>query len=279
MAQFEIKHRLTGAVMFACELSAEVAGREYGFRLGFAVKKAVEARADLRFANLQFADLQFADLRFADLRFANLQSANLQSADLQFADLRSADLRFANLQSANLQSADLQFADLRSADLRFANLQSANLQSADLQFADLRFANLQSANLQSANLQSADLQFADLQSANLQSADNADFAIARTRILADGDLIGWKKCGGRVIVKLQIPADAKRSHASGRKCRAEFVRVLEVIGAEVGISAHDGKTAYRVGETVTPDAFCDDWQQECAQGVHFFITRAEAEAY
>ena len=82
-----------------------------------------------------------------------------------------------------------------------------------------------------------------------------------------------------MIVKLRIPADARRCHAFGRKCRAEFADVLEVIGAEVGISQHDGKTEYRVGERVVPDRFDDDWRKECAPGIHFFITRTEAEAY
>ncbi len=82
-----------------------------------------------------------------------------------------------------------------------------------------------------------------------------------------------------MIVKLRIPADARRSHAFGRKCRAEFADVLEVIGAEIGISKHDGKTEYRVGQRVTPDAFDANWADECSNGVHFFITRLEAEAY
>ena len=52
---FEIKSRFTSAVMFSCELSAEVAGMEYRFQLGFAVKKAVEAGANLSGANLSGA--------------------------------------------------------------------------------------------------------------------------------------------------------------------------------------------------------------------------------
>jgi hypothetical protein len=55
--------------------------------------------------------------------------------------------------------------------------------------------------------------------------------------------------------------------------------VLEVLGAEVGIAAHDGKTAYRAGERVTAHEWCEDYTQECAGGIHFFITRAEAEAW
>ena len=82
-----------------------------------------------------------------------------------------------------------------------------------------------------------------------------------------------------MLVKLRIPADARRSNAFGRKCRAEFADVLEVIGAEVGISSHDGKTEYRVGQRVTPDSFDDNWMDECSHGVHFFITRLEAEEY
>ena len=120
---------------------------------------------------------------------------------------------------------------------------------------------------------------ANLSGADLRSAKDADLAIAVTRILPEGDLIGWKKCRNDVIVKLRIPADARRSHAFGRKCRAEFADVLEVIGSEIGISKHDGKTEYRVGQRVTPDAFDDNWTDECSSGVHFFITRLEAEAY
>jgi len=92
-------------------------------------------------------------------------------------------------------------------------------------------------------------------------------------------LIGWKKCRDNTIVKVAIPAAAKRSHAFGRKCRAEFVDVLEVIGADRAISKHDNETTYAAGERVTCDEWCEDWRQECAGGIHFFITREEAEAY
>ena len=167
----------------------------------------------------------------------------------------------------------------KRAYLRGAYLQGADLQGADLQGAYLRGADLQGAYLRGADLRGADLRGADLRGAYLRGAVDADLAIAMTRILPEGDLIGWKKCSGQVIVKLRIPADARRSHAFGRKCRAEFADVLEVIGAEVGVSSHDGKTQYVAGQRVVPDAFDPEWTNECASGVHFFITRAEAEAY
>jgi hypothetical protein len=155
----------------------------------------------------------------------------------------------------------------------------ANLADANLADANLAEANLAGANLADANLAGAYLAEANLAGAYLADVKNADFTIAQTRILPDGDLIGWKKCMQGVIVKLRIPEAAKRSHAFGRKCRAEYADVVEVIGADVGISKHDSSTEYRVGQRVIPDRFDENWAEECSSGIHFFITRLEAEAY
>ena len=195
------------------------------------------------------------------------------------ADLDSGlHLRYA-LEKATHSGANLRGAYLLGAYLRGAYLSGAYLSGAYLRDANLSGANLRGADLRGAYLSGAYLRDADLSDADLRGAAGADLAIAMTRILPDGELIGWKKCRHGVIVKLRIPAEAKRSHAFGRKCRAEFADVLEVIGAEVGISSHDGETEYRVGQRVTPDSFDDNWTDECSHGVHFFITRLEAEAY
>ena len=83
-----------------------------------------------------------------------------------------------------------------------------------------------------------------------------------------------------VIVKLRIPEAAKAlSCIRAQVPRAEYADVIGVIGADVGISQHDGRTEYRVGQRVTPDRFDENWQEECSSGIHFFITRLEAEAY
>jgi hypothetical protein len=104
--------------------------------------------------------------------------------------------------------------------------------------------------------------------------------MAMVSICPEGDIIGWKKCKGGVIVKLLIPADAKRSNATGRKCRAEYAKVLEIFGDDIALSDYDGgKTIYKAGETVIPDKWDDNRWDECSNGIHFFITRAEAEAY
>jgi len=180
-----------------------------------------------------------------------------------------------DLRGANLRGADLRGANLRGANLRWANLSGANLSGANLSGADLYRANLSGANLRGADLSDANLRWAGLYGAK----DIPEIAKAQTLITPDGDIIGWKKCQSGVIVKLLIPSSAKRHNATGRKCRAEYADVLEVIGAEVGISKHDGMTEYRVGQRVTCDKWGEDRFEECSGGIHFFITRIEAENY
>ena len=207
---------------------------------------------------------------------ADAVSAAVKSgANLSGADLSGANLSGANLSRANLSRADLSGADLSRADLSGANLSGANLSRANLSRADLSRADLSGANLSRANLSGADL----------SGAESADLAIAQTRILPEGELIGWKKCADGIIAKLLIPAKAKRSHAWGRKCRAEYVKVLAVMNSDgkavkEGESQHDqGKTVYRKGKIVKPDSWCADYTKECAAGIHFFITKEEAIAY
>ena len=200
-------------------------------------------------------------------------------------DLRGFDLRYADLRGANLRYADLRDADLLGADLRSADLLGADLRSADLRGADLR-----SADLRGADLRSADLRYADLRGAKL-----SELTVAQTSILPDeGDIIGWKKAypdntmpPTPVIVKLLIPSDAQRSNATGRKCRASTARVLDLQDVQgnslppdtTAYSGHDPDFTYRKGETVSVEDFDTNRWNECAPGIHFFITRIEAVEY
>ena len=196
------------------------------------------------------------------------------------ANLCGADLRGANLCGANLCGADLRGASLRDADLRDASLCGASLCGADLRGAnlcgaDLRGASLRDASLRGANLCGADLCGADLCGAKNLTAKKIEDLLTTRTILPDGDLIGWKKLKGGTICKLQIPAKAKRvGGLVGRKCRAEYVVVLE----RAGISTHNG-LKYKVGKTVKPDKFDDNPLVECSNGIHFFITKQEAMDY
>jgi hypothetical protein len=98
----------------------------------------------------------------------------------------------------------------------------------------------------------------------------------------EGSFIGFKSIdtpNGKKVIKLLIPENAKRVGGTiGRKCRAEFVRVLEDV---CGWSTHNRefKYNYKSGDMIYPDSFNSDITQECTNGIHFFITRKEAEEY
>jgi hypothetical protein len=115
---------------------------------------------------------------------------------------------------------------------------------------------------------------ADLMGANLMGAKLPHYQ------LPEGRLVVWGRKAG-YLVKLQIPENAKRTASLvGRKCRAEYAEVVEVIGATAAIVPNiNGTIIYRPGELVYPDSYNDDPRIECTHGIHFFATKAEAEEY
>ena len=154
---------------------------------------------------------------------------------------------------------------------------------ADLYKADLRWANLSGADLRWANLRWANLRWANLSGADLSGAENLSLPIACPE---EGSFIGFKKCLNNLIVKLEIPADALRCSATGRKCRCSKAKVLSITnidGSDANTDAvasiYDKAFVYKVGETVEVSNFNTDRWDECSAGIHFFITRQEAVNY
>ena len=179
--------------------------------------------------------------------------------------------------------ANLSMADLRGADLSGANLSGANLSMADLSWADLSRANLSMADLSWADLSMADLSWADLSRANLSMAKNVNCPLTCPE---KGSFIGFKKVRGNYIVELEILADAMRSSATGRKCRCSKAKVVSITNPDgsnaeetSACSGWDLNFVYPVGEIVEVKDFDTNRWNECAPGIHFFITRQEAIDY
>ena len=149
--------------------------------------------------------------------------------------------------------------------------------------ADLYEADLHEADLHEANLYEADLRGAGLHEADLRGAKNISFIPMACP--EEGAFIGYKKAQNK-IVKLEICNDAKRSSATGRKCRCDKAKVLSITKldgsptTETEVSSNYDETfIYKVGEIVEEPNFCEDRFNECAEGMHFFINRQEAVEY
>ena len=215
------------------------------------------------------------------------ERADLCDADLCNANLRGADLRGADLCGVDLRGADLCDADLCGANLRGANLYGANLRGADLCDADLCGADLRGADLCYANLCGA-----DLFNANLRDAKNVDevkwnmyTTFYPLQCPETGSFIGYKKASD-YIIELEICADAKRSSATSRRCRCSKAKVLGITNLDGSVSGlreigsnYNKNFIYHIGETVEVPNFDDNRWNECAPGIHFFITREEAVKY
>ena len=164
---------------------------------------------------------------------------------------------------------------MSGANLRNANLSGASLHCADLSGASLRCAYLIDANLRCANLSGTNLS---------ELVYNEDTAFCALQCPEDGSFIGYKKAHG-YIVKLEILADAKRSSATSRKCRCSAAKVLSITAVDGSeevkeiASDKDPNFFYHVGEIVRVDNFDENRWNECSTGIHFFITRREAEQY
>ena len=153
-------------------------------------------------------------------------------------------------------------------------------------------ADLRGANLRGADLCDADLCGANLCCANLRGAKNTDktawdayTAFYPLHCPETGSFIGYKKAAGKIVM-LEICADAKRSSATSRKCRCSKAKVLSIThldGSDSGLtevrSNYSKEFVYRVGEVAEVPDFDDNRWNECAAGIHFFITRDEAVKY
>ena len=130
-----------------------------------------------------------------------------------------------------------------------------------------------------ANLTGADLYGAD----HLDKATNVAYPIACPE---KGSFVGFKKTREGYIVELEILADALRCSATSRKCRCSKAKVVSITNMD-GTDAHvntvhawyDSSFSYTLGEIVEVSNFDANRWNECAPGIHFFITRQEAVNY
>ena len=257
-----------------------------------------DMRADLTGVNLSEVNLSGVDLYGiildgADLSGANLSQANLYGADLTGADLFGADLYEANLYGADLSKVDLTRANLTKVILSRANLSEANLTNANLSDANLFKAILYGANLSKVYLFGADLTRADLSGADLNGAYLYGAKLKKAKNIpyisfacpSDGAFIGWKKIYS-FLIKLYIPASAKRCSGTTKKCRCDKAKVLGIYNLD-GSKADTNKVVnktrtyciYEVGKMIYPDSFDDDRWNECSHGIHFFINKQDAINY
>ena len=252
------------------------------------LKRDVDDWKEMR-ANLDGADISNTDLRFANLKYAILNDVNFYKSDL----------RWANLSNTLLQHTNLSYADFREATLNNAYIFNSNLVHADFGEASFIGTYLAHSNLARADFQGANLAWAALRNCVFDNTDLRDCNFIHSNLRgskyvpyiplqcpSDGAFVGWKKVNN-VLIKLEIPADAKRSSATTNKCRCDKAKVLgfyNTLGTEELdmtelVNDEYEKCKYVKGEMVYPDFFDEDRWNECSHGIHFFVNKQDAINY
>lgn len=105
----------------------------------------------------------------------------------------------------------------------------------------------------------------------------------------DKDLIGYKMIGvdgedgvDYTIAKLRIPKGSIVFSNNMYKCRTNKAEVLEIEGYDKNkeyYSIYNISFKYHIGDVYEIDDFSYNHTLECAQGIHFFLTREEALNY
>ena len=146
--------------------------------------------------------------------------------------------------------------------------------------ADLSRANLFRATLSGANLSGANLSWANLSGSDLSRANLSEANLLPAFQICEGDLIVYKKVQGKIVTLVISKKTRRTASIVGRKCRSESALILEIEGHQPVKTNGRGdgiETIYEEGKEIKADSYDDDWRIECSHGIHWFLTRKEAE--
>lgn len=202
-----------------------------------------------------------------------------------------------------IDHTDFSKADFRGADLSGATFVECNFVGTDFRRANLSEAKFEQCVFRSVKFGETNFEGAEFKGLDCVSDDTIFFHLLKNelrferylmrglcyidhivkRVFPKEDFYGYKKLYCGEIAKLLIPARGKNIVYPGHKCRCDSAYVVSISDSvrdvEFGCSKTNRSFVYRVGEWAVPDRFEENPVVECSNGIHFFLTREEAEAY
>lgn len=210
-------------------------------------------------------------LREAEFRGMDLTGWNLSHVDFALCSFQETILNGVDFHDSSVENALFDGCPLRGADFRNANMRTASFRNCDMRECRIEGADLYGAVLEYARL------------TGIHSDENTKWF--RLYCPEEGAFLGYKKCVGDRLVQLLIPADAKRTSATRASCRCSRAKVLTIKSFDFkenydeAWSLVDENFVYRRGEWVEVKNFNEDRWMDSTTGIHFWLTREEAEAY
>lgn len=210
-----------------------------------------------------------------------LREREFRDMDLTGADLSHADLTLSSFQNVALRDADLHGSTVKNALFDGCLLRGADFRDADMATASFRYCDMGGCDIRGADLFGAVLEHAMLE--GVVSDERTRWF--RLHCPEKGAFLAYKKCVNDRMVQLLVPEDARRTSATLPSCRCDKAKVLTIKSFdfkeefEEAWSLVDEDFVYRKGQWVQVDDFNEDRWQDSTTGIHFWLTREEAEAY
>lgn len=211
------------------------------------------------------------DLRHCIFKNMDLTGINLENIDLEWSDFENVVLKNVNFENSNLSNVFFEHADLSKSNFKNCMMHTTNLRYANLTDVDISGADIFGANLEEANM------------TGLKYDENTKHY--KMVCPETGAFLAWKTCFNTRLVRLLIPADARRTSSTLNTCRCDKAKVLavtdptETVKFDEAVSYVDGDFVYKVGEMVYAKGFNPDRWRDSTGGIHFFITKEEALGY
>lgn len=217
-----------------------------------------------------------------ELSKSSAENTSFKDAVIKDAILKGVKFKYNVFWGTSFLGSNLEYSDLSCSVFKFVDLRRCNLERSDMTTSDFMDTNFTRANLKDAKLNGCNFYAV----CDLDKSEGKNNYI-EGKVLTD-NIIGYKKCRNDIIVTLEIPRGAIVFSINGTKCRTNKVKVIAIDGADRAYSKRSIYSkhsitncymSYYVGDEITIYDFDCKYNEECSEGIHFFLTREEAEAY
>lgn len=244
---------------------------------------------DLTFKNIDFSYWKFDSSYLHLLDFCTFIHCNFARSEWRGCKLYRTEFFDCNFFGANFLDSKISVCKLRKCSFTNSYFNYTNILASDLSYSTFLSAAFLDGILDSNILISTSFYsfFSDdmyfLNNHNIEDAKGLD--TIHSVCPETGGFIGWKRCQNNRVVKLYIPASAKRSSNIGRKCRCNKAFVLEIYDittnkkCNIAQSIYDPNFKYKKFRMIKSKEFCENKWESCAQGIHFFMEKREAMEY
>lgn len=229
---------------------------------------------------LKNIDLSHATFDNVTMRYVCVDNVKFDSVDFLECNLHGTSFTDCTFKNADLGKNEFEDGDFTDCDFTDTVVNNANFQ--DVYFTNVNFAG---THAHGTDFRNAEFNNCKLDTLRYDEC-TAGFALACPET---GAFTAYKKAHlynhDNCVVKLEVPADALRSSATTRKCRvskAKVVAIYDMSGNSIqknAYSSHAKSFVYRIGKMVEVKNFDKNRWNECAPGIHCFITKREAELY